>query len=523
MALSYKEYDKYGLGNVYNTAKQLYDKIEQLWSNQYKIDPSFSTNFSEMNTKSIYGWDSTMALALALDIYDKKYNVSTIKESDTKTVSNRLQEIMKSEDFYFLSVTGNVSFDSNGDRVNALYAFGNVIDDNGTVNYFGYFGNGDIIDVEFNDIIWPNDFIQHKTMPKSSKMITFETQHIDPVVSVIFIALSLLSTLFVIIIFIAITWKCRDNDIITNILWKLNMLTCIGCIMIQSMVILSAIDLTNSICRAREWLLSIAFTLIFMPLFTKTWKLSVIYSSILENDDDNNNNNTSDKILFFRVICCLFVDILILFVFTLIDNSHIVFVNGDIVEIHALHSIQMQYTICTHSITINTIFMIIMGIWKFLQLTFGLFAAFSVSRIGFLARKEIKRFDHFKETQSLLIATFLTIIIFIFAGIILFFIRKNKNQNTFYIFISSVALLISNIALFANVCPRLIAVLSHNEYKFLSSESENFRQTLREFIKKRHYDKKYIREIIHETQREKDLIRMEETAQLTSPSSRGLL
>lgn len=492
---------------IYNISNKIYHKIQQLWSNEYLNNPSFSTNFSEMNTKSIYAWDSVYALVIALNKYDTLYNISTIKHEEIEIVSKRLQNIMRSDDFFFLSVTGNVSFHKNGDRKHALYAFGNVIDDDGNVNYFGYFGDDDdIINVEFNDIIWPNDFIDNDMMPRSHKLITYELQHVDTTYKIIFVILSLLSMIFVFIIFImTILWK--NNTIFQNILWKLNLLICIGCIMIQIILILSVFELTDNICLVIQWLLSLSFTFTFIPFYLKMYKLSSIYSTILDNNQHN------DSINIYYLLCFILIDVVILILNTIFNPSYQYIINGELIEINALHSIQTQHIVCNTS----KLFFIIMGAYKVAILMFGIFLAFSISKLGFFTMKEIKKFDHFKETQSLLIVTFATMIIFLFVTIALLLIETN--ETNFYIIISSVALIITNMVLIGNVAPRFYAILSHKEYKYVSSETEDLRKILRDMIKKRHYDKKYIREIIHETEREKDVQRMKVNPNLVLESN----
>ena len=123
------------------------------WDYQYSINPNFSTGFDRVNTFSIYGWDSLYSLAYALDIFDQRYNIKdNILRMNSSFIISQLNDIIIN-DVQFLSVTGNVSFLHNGDRANGLYAFGNVIDNDGKVEYFGYFTDT-LSEVQFTNITW---------------------------------------------------------------------------------------------------------------------------------------------------------------------------------------------------------------------------------------------------------------------------------------------------------------------------------------------------------------------------------
>ena len=72
-------------------------------------------------------------------------------------------------------------FDKNGDRSEGFYAFDNS-DANGEVHYFGYFyqdGNKLSVSVDYDDIIWPDDFTRNNMVPRSHTLTRDQIQDIS--------------------------------------------------------------------------------------------------------------------------------------------------------------------------------------------------------------------------------------------------------------------------------------------------------------------------------------------------------
>eukprot|EP01084_Bolivina_argentea_P258489 435791_1 len=88
------------------------------------------------------------------DCMDMNEGHSWMRSKDCKDNDKDQYFLMKLNDIDFNGATGHVTFDKNGDRIDGLYAFANILQD-GTINNFGYFYedmNGDIIinDIDFN-------------------------------------------------------------------------------------------------------------------------------------------------------------------------------------------------------------------------------------------------------------------------------------------------------------------------------------------------------------------------------------
>lgn len=124
----------FGLLDIYNAAIAEWHEFEAMWKWHEAHDPEFEklikfageTAFLDTLDPSndwepIYGWDSAMTVGRALHEYDIQYNLSDIlhEDLDTLSVTTRLQHILKNQgngSFWFLGMSGNVSFKKTGDR-----------------------------------------------------------------------------------------------------------------------------------------------------------------------------------------------------------------------------------------------------------------------------------------------------------------------------------------------------------------------------------------------------------------------
>ncbi len=422
----------------------------------------------------------------------------------------RLQSIIKNDSFWFYGITGNVSFDSNGNRKNSLYALANVIDNNGTIDYFGvwadYINATDSdtqttdteTDSEYDheepeceectvDIIWPDEFIAHGLIPRSNKLIEYRQVGINSFAITLITICSLISMCFVILTII-ISWKWRENIIIRAASWKLNILTCIGCLLTQMTIIMYSWEPTLYLCNLREWLMCISFTLVFMPLFLKTYRVSVIFTGMLTV------NTIKDFKLVIGVLICLLIDSIILTIFTILEVEHVVSINGPKYEIHKLLDIQEQYLYCIKDESnkkFDIIFSFVISGWKVIQLLFGLSVALIVSRVS------LEYMQVFNETNSQIFATMFTIIIFVIGALPLV-AGQIKHPTHYFIVMGVAGLLITNVVLGANVVPRLWAVFKGHEQKFQCGQDEAFKSAMKSAFKNR--TKRSLMNIIHEAE-----------------------
>ena len=117
-------------------------------------------------------------------------------------------------------------------------------------------------------------------IPRSEKLTIIDTETIN---SIVFNSgrISIISMLFIILSGI-VTFIYRKNKIVKAASWRLNLITCIGCILAYISVIIYGIEPNDFLCNARESLVIISFTLVFMPLFAKTYRISAIFNGMLQ-------------------------------------------------------------------------------------------------------------------------------------------------------------------------------------------------------------------------------------------------
>eukprot|EP01083_Nonionella_stella_P034289 93856_1 len=505
-ALNYTSYERHGYGLVYNLSQSMFTELLDRWKHEIQNNLEFRTmleflglhpeHATTVDVYALYGWDAAIAIARALHEYDKMYDLSRILQEKKSNVSMRLQSILRNESFWFIGATGNVSFHDNGNRRDGLYSLGNIIDNNGNIDYFAVWAQRinvtDDEDTEeceecSNRIIWPDAFIEKDMMPRSEKKLTYETVRTDKAAVVVISTLCVMS-MIVVVITIVVQWRWRDNEILRAASWKLNVLTCIGCLLGQFTIMMYGWPENIVYCNMREWLLAISFTLLFMPLFMKTYRVSVIFTGMLIVQ------SLGDFKLVLGVAMCLVIDLIILIIFTSIDPEHVSLVDGAIRSVHALLDVQEQYVYCIKNVD-NTqydrIFVFVISGWKGLQLLFGLAVALVVSRIT------LEHIHKFNETNSQIFAILFTGVVFISAAIPIVF-GQVRHPTSYYLVLGIGGLLITNVVLAANVMPRLWAVYKGHEKKFKSNQEDVFKDAMKNAYRNR--TKKSLLDIIHEAE-----------------------
>eukprot|EP01083_Nonionella_stella_P024282 67113_1 len=461
-SLSDGDYEEIKL--IHDNAVFYQDLLHDLWTQMYN---------DSLSAWALYGWDSMYTLAHALDRYDKLYSLDDIDEYTD--VLARLDDIIKYH-VQFVGATGNVSFDGHGNRESCIYNYANVLP-NGTFRYFGYFYNNDI-KINPQDIVWPSYFNDKGIIPRSRKVTTYELISIDPILFAVVCALVALSVVFVFVVIWAIIYFRKEPLLIAGS-WRLNLFVCIGSLLCYAQIILQGIDEGHvhrgesvwiGLCNTRIWLLCIAFSVIFMPLFMKTYRLARIFSSM-------NVQTLQDYKLIIAVIVCVLIDVALLSVFTVMDPLDRKYKIGTTVTIDVLQDTQYEFGECTrHN---ETLLYFVMGLWKLLQLTFGVYVAVIVSRIGM---KQLIKFD--ETGQQIFAITFTT---FATAMIVTYAVASSNSDrvNEKYAIKSLGVWIICNVSLIVNTCSRLHATyrakIKHDDSKLKQFE-ETFEATMLKMI-----------------------------------------
>lgn len=232
-----------------------------------------------------------------------------------------------------------------------LYTMGNVVNHHGEIDYFaiwvssmdskqprlatnrddGLLGSS----INLDDIVWPDLFMEYGVYPQSSKAIDYRVESVDETVVIITRSLSVVSMVIVIVVLI-LHGIWRNHQILRAASWRLNMITCSGCMCAYLTVIAFGVYPTDIWCNVREWMMVIAWTLTFMPLFLKTYRVSVIFTGMMKV------KTVEDYKLVIGVGLSLLVDITILAVFTLIEPERVSLVDGPVDSVHELLDIQIR-------------------------------------------------------------------------------------------------------------------------------------------------------------------------------------
>ena len=498
--------------DFYNRSLEINQHFQKLWNKTYHTDSNVMYNVSDTTVWAPYGYDAMRTVFEVLSIYNETIDdIDSIWDSNyhdinaSDSIINNQSQLM--EDFKeiiinqinFIGATGNVSFDQNGDRNQGLYLFGNIIDTNGTVNYFGYYYFDPItkditmsnIDIK-NDIVWPTEFVQRNITPQAKPITlhyikTFNNTLIT--ISVVCIFVSILIQFLITLLLL----KYKQKKIIRSASYKLNIIACMGAALylislflysidedynsrtIQNMNLNQQLDL-NVVCNVRAWILTISFTLLFMPFFLKTYRISKLFHSALK--PGLNTTIISDKQLMYGILLCLCIDLLLLSTFYILSPFQRAIRDDKLEYLDDLRYRQHQYGVCTcdkvsktnsndifdHNNTI--LFTITIGVWKLIELLFGCVVGIIVSQIiGF---KQIARLD---ETGSQIISIFVTIslVAIMICGE---FFQSQSNINFHYCILVVFSLIIINITIFINISQRLYYVIIKKDKEFMRKAEE---------------------------------------------------
>eukprot|EP01084_Bolivina_argentea_P160714 279832_1 len=231
---------------MFDEAVKTTSHFKYIWNETFYTSPELLFNISYPGMTSFYGWDNAMVLLETLNIFDLKYNLTLAIDGtySSEDIISKLHSILISKSFY--GSTGRISFDLNGDRKDSLWSFTNVIDLNGTIKYIGYqtakSGLNSSVYLDIDSIVWPPSFLENGLkMPRSDPLITIKYIHINNYVFYIIFTIFLISIL-ISFTFILITIYYHKNQIIKTATWRLNLLICIGCILMYITAILHGFD-----------------------------------------------------------------------------------------------------------------------------------------------------------------------------------------------------------------------------------------------------------------------------------------
>ena len=481
-ALPYERYNNSGDNKIikfYHETLTNYHKFQELWDNTFEENPDIIYNTSSTTVWAPYGYDAMHTIVEMLVYYDE--NIESIENMwNGNTSQEQVMQYFKRiiiNETNFIGVTGNVSFDKNGDRDQGLYLVGNYIDDNQTINYLYFYDESTqsitASEIDTDSITWPKGFVDVSMVPQSSP-ITIQKKQVLDTTLVIVVSVFLFLSMIIVIIMIVLLLKYRNAKIIKSASYRLNIIACFGAVLCLFSIFLFGIDEgfavgahvnLNCLCNVRIWLLSVSLTLLFMPFFFKTYRISILLSPKHALEE----TKIADKHLLYGICLCLGIDLVLLTLLYILFPFSREIETSKIEILDELRYKQYEYGICicksnngnTHN---TTLFMIIIGIWKLIQILFGGFEAIIVSQIiGF--KQLIARLD---ETGSQIITIFITISL-IPIMICAEFFQSPSNINFHYCIFSIFLLIIIDITIMVNVSQRLYYVILHKDEKFLQA------------------------------------------------------
>ncbi|EDV25890.1 uncharacterized protein TRIADDRAFT_55426 [Trichoplax adhaerens] len=364
-----------------------------------------------------FGYDTAWAVALALN---KTLNI--LKSNPTK-YKNRLLEDFNYNDtemkdillremfaLNFEGVSGAVKFDKYGDRSGTLTVLQRV---NGTRNFVGiYDGIKEVLEMRgrffWRDGRIPSDGSKNATIV-NLLVVDFSLCMVMVALSAIGIGIS--------VVFFYANHKYRNTPIMKMSSAKLNVFICIGatlmylsiifyaiyqgikysmpqyvpvmCEVSSNVIILdrlinlinhqSAISIDKKSLSLWKWFLPVGFTLAFGAIFSKTFRIYIIYASV---QGKPRRRKLLDKSLFQLVGLLVFIDIIILSLWSGIDplRSEVQVIDSRISPDDPDTRIDKRMTTCTSPYMIY--WMLILGTEKAVFLLFGAVVAYGTRNVS---------------------------------------------------------------------------------------------------------------------------------------------
>ncbi|XP_033634882.1 gamma-aminobutyric acid type B receptor subunit 2-like [Asterias rubens] len=361
------------VGRCGRTPSEFRHKMEgELAVNVTLSDPGFAA----------MGYDGIWALALAMhDVQNEiPMGLDSYKYGDGEYATLVGDSILRQE---FDGMSGPILFTDGGYRLGNLLIEQNV---NGEEVLIGSYDNiqNMITWVVPTDSLW---YYSGGTKPFDSDVTeTITTLQATPLPLVIVVSfLSVLGIILATLFLCFNTWK-REHRQIKMSSPKVNNI--ISCGIMFAYICAALLGIDNSmaeegalqkVCQLRSWLIPLAFTLAFGGMFTKMWR---IYSIVIANK--TKRKVIKDRYLFGIIVVLLLVDFAILIPWQIIDPIQIekitypITQTQDDIENHKKR--ELLHVNCTSEN--NTIWIMMMLIYKAFVVVFGAFLAWSTRNIN---------------------------------------------------------------------------------------------------------------------------------------------
>ncbi|XP_077866298.1 gamma-aminobutyric acid type B receptor subunit 2-like [Saccoglossus kowalevskii] len=257
-----------------HTPGEFQSELNNVIVNKYNADVSLSSEYAPC------AYDAIWAMALALNGSIDQLSPNKTLEDFTYDDSNMMQvfkdEMLKTS---FTGVTGPVHFTPEGDRLGRVIIY--QIQD-GEMIRVGVYDN-------YNDVIeWDS---QHRLRWKGGDPPIDSVEQRSVTIGItrgVYVAMTTLSLLGICIclFFLWYNIRYRYHRFIKMSSPRLNNIMILGCVLTYISVVMFGIDSNvfqgNSLltmCSLRIWVMVIAFTLAFGSMFSKTWRVHVLFTT----------------------------------------------------------------------------------------------------------------------------------------------------------------------------------------------------------------------------------------------------
>ena len=508
--------DNDNLKQIYSEAYSKNAEIQLYWETIYNQSSEYVYNMTINTGYASQGMD---AISTIVNISNSISNITQyLNRSDPIEFTELLNSKIINE-FNGYGITGYLEYNINGDRQYGLISFVNILN-NDDFNYFGYAfndpDNGNTLELIPDLVEFPESFVNPPNWTGDDRLVYssfksslchFNIMYTPAPMAYQICTWKTMNTTLIIIIYIACWFMiiyaiivglltfycgcCKKKAVLKAGSWKLNLISGIGYILAALGIVLYGVDeayiykyelLTplqlNNICNSKLWVYSIGVTLGYMPMFMKTWRLNRIFLNVTFK-----KVVLPDSSLLWRIGIWLLIDIILL---VTMDQLIVLerypvpsTLKHDRKIIDALITQQQIYGECSYTSDSNrkVIKFAVIGFYKVIQLSFGLYNAWIVSKIT------MDNFRKFDETNTQILAIFFSITMILMSVSIYLFIDISS-LNIHYINIAITAVLISTFSFSSNILPRLFSILFKNT---LNNEKEEvkFAKQLTQTLKQR--------------------------------------
>ncbi|XP_032222381.2 gamma-aminobutyric acid type B receptor subunit 2 isoform X2 [Nematostella vectensis] len=256
------------------------------------------------NEYSVFGYDAVWAVAQTLDKAIPVLRAQGRVLEDFRFNDSSMSALFKSilQGLHYQGMSGEIMFNSKGDRIGSAIVKQLQGDREVKIGTYDSIHGTLILDGP-SKLIWQDGAIPVDRMVVKLKLVSVSAS--------LFIVITLFCSIGILLAlgFLAFNIHYRERRFIRMSSPRMNSITVIGCIIIYFAALLSGLDgkylsedQYSTLCQVKLWTLSVGFTLAYGAMFSKTWRVHVIFLRRIER------RSIRDHQLYGIVIALLAVD-----------------------------------------------------------------------------------------------------------------------------------------------------------------------------------------------------------------------